>query len=110
MSKNLIQKLTSFILVALILSCSEGSDNKPLTEKLPSVEDLEKHSEEFTPKIYSYDNGIHMAVGYGIANSIMVEGETGNIIIDASDSTFEAQLVYKPVSYTHLTLPTIYSV
>ena len=83
MSKNLIQKLTSFILVALILSCSEGSDNKPLTEKLPSVEDLEKHSEEFTPKIYSYDNGIHMAVGYGIANSIMVEGETGNIIIDA---------------------------
>ena len=95
MSKNLIQKLTSFILIALILSCSEGSDNKPVTEKLSSVEGLEKHSEEFTPKIYSYDNGIHMAVGYGIANSIMVEGETGNIIIDASDSTFEAELVYK---------------
>ena len=55
MSKNLIQKLTSFILVPLILSCSEGSDNKALTEKLSSVEDLEKHSEEFTPKIYSYD-------------------------------------------------------
>ena len=83
-----------------------------MTEKLASVEELQEHSKEFTPKIYSYDNGIHMAVGYGIANSIMVEGENGNIIIDASDSTFEAELVYqqfkkinsnpiKAIIYTH---------
>ena len=38
---------------------------------------------------------IHFAIGFGIANSIMVEGENGNIIIDASDSTFEASEIYK---------------
>ena len=34
---------------------------------------------------------IHFAIGFGIANSIMVEGENGNIIIDAADSVYEAE-------------------
>ena len=38
---------------------------------------------------------VHFAIGFGIANSIMVEGEEGNIIIDASDSTYEASEIYK---------------
>ena len=61
MSKNHLQKLTSLLMVALMLSCAEDSKNNTVTEKLASVEELQEHSKEFTPKIYSYDNGIHMS-------------------------------------------------
>ncbi len=77
------------------MSCGEDSDKQLSKQTSLSVEKLVEHSQEFEPNVYSYGNGIHMAVGYGIANSIMVEGDNGNIIIDASDSTFEAELVYK---------------
>jgi len=66
----------------------------PLTDRTTEVEKLFKHSEEFTQKIYSYENGIHAAVGYGIANSYLIEGGGLNIIIDATDSTFQAEKVY----------------
>ena len=67
---------------------------------------------EFTQNVYSYENGIHAAVGYGIANSFMIEGDEGNIIIDATDSVYQAEKVYamfqainsNPISaiiYTH---------
>jgi alkyl sulfatase BDS1-like metallo-beta-lactamase superfamily hydrolase len=59
-----------------------------------NVENLFKHSEEFAQKIYSYENGIHAAVGYGIANSYLIEGNDLNIIIDATDSVFQAKKVY----------------
>jgi|TARA_B110000967_G_scaffold209336_1_gene265005 alkyl sulfatase BDS1-like metallo-beta-lactamase superfamily hydrolase len=78
----------------------------------PSVQGLYEHSKEFTQQVYSYDDGIHAAVGYGIANSYLVEGDGSNIIIDATDSVFQAEKVYEqfvainsnPISaiiYTH---------
>ena len=66
----------------------------PAPEITLEVEKLYKHSEEFTQSIYSYENGIHAAVGYGIANSYLIEGSGLNIIIDATDSTFQAEKVY----------------
>ena len=66
----------------------------PAPEIALEVEKLYKHSEEFTQNIYSYENGIHAAVGYGIANSYLIEGSGLNIIIDATDSTFQAEKVY----------------
>jgi len=95
MLKTHIKRLTYFVLILTIMSCGEDSDKQLSTQTSLSVEKLVEHSQEFEPNIYSYGNGIHMAVGYGIANSIMVEGDNANIIIDASDSTFEAELVYK---------------
>ena len=84
-------------LCVLLVSCtpSEEQIEIPTTSK---VEDLIEHSKEFEKNIYSYDTPggkIHIAVGFGIANSIMVEGDNGNIIIDASDSTYEAKEIYK---------------
>ena len=84
----------------------------PITSE---VEDLISHSEEFDQKILSYDTPgglIHFAIGFGIANSIMVEGDDGNIIIDAADSIYEAEKIYslfklknsnpiKAIIYTH---------
>ena len=92
-------KISTFIQISIIcilsLSCSKtDSVSNPVIEKTSEVEKLFKHSEEFTQAIYSYENGIHAAVGYGIANSYLIEGNGLNIIIDATDSTFQAKKVY----------------
>ena len=83
------------IICILLISCSKtDSVSMPAPEINLEVEKLYKHSEEFTQNIYSYENGIHAAVGYGIANSYLIEGSGLNIIIDATDSTFQAEKVY----------------
>ena len=83
------------IICILLISCSKtDSVSMPTPEITLEVEKLYKHSEEFTQNIYSYENGIHAAVGYGIANSFLIEGSGLNIIIDATDSTFQAEKVY----------------
>ena len=84
-------------LCVLLFSCTPSEElfEIPKTSK---VEDLIEHSKEFKRDVYSYNTPggkIHIAVGFGIANSIMVEGDNGNIIIDASDSTYEAKEIYK---------------
>ena len=99
-----MKKISTFLQISIICILSYGCSktdpiSAPLAQTTTEVEQLFKHSEEFTQKIYSYENGIHAAVGYGIANSYLIEGNELNIIIDATDSVF-------PVSYTHLTLPT----
>ena len=104
--------LSSFI---FLYSCSNSNNteiNIPLTSE---VESLVEHSKEFEKRVLSYDTPggmIHFAIGFGIANSIMVEGENGNIIIDAADSVYEAEKIYalfreknknpiKAIIYTH---------
>ena len=85
----------SILLLSLTFSCSDETDSNNTIVLNSSVKELINHTQEFKKEIYSFGNGIHVAVGYGIANSIMVEGIGGNIIIDASDSTFEAEIIYK---------------
>ena len=102
-----------FIIGGLFISCSktEPLAVEPNDDDL-LVQNLYEHSKEFTQNIYSYENGIHAAVGFGIANSYMVEGDKGNIIIDSTDSVYQAEKVYakfqainsNPISaiiYTH---------
>ena len=88
-SKNISSLLFCFFL----LSCAP-QDSEIEIPKTSQVENLIEHSKEFERKVYSYDTPggkIHVAIGFGIANSIMVEGDIGNIIIDSSDSTYEAK-------------------
>jgi len=103
------------ILTFLILtSCSKENleFNVPTTSE---VEKLIKHSDEFNQEVITFDTPggkIHFAIGFGIANSIMVEGQDGNIIIDAADSRYDAEKIYelfrkknsnpvKAIIYTH---------
>ena len=81
--------LQIFIISILLLGCSKTDPvSMPLIEKTTEVEQLFEHSKEFTQKIYSYENGIHAAVGYGIANSYLIEGDGFNIIIDLRNFGF----------------------
>ena len=107
--------LTVLLILTVVSGCLDSENNKidvPITSE---VENLISHSEEFEQKILSYDTPggkIHFAIGFGIANSIMVEGDDGNIIIDAADSMYEADKIYnlfkqknsnpiKAIIYTH---------
>ena len=88
--------LISFLFIFLY-SCSNSNNtdiNIPITSE---VESLVEHTKEFEKKVLSYETPggrIHFAIGFGIANSIMVEGENGNVIIDAADSVYEAEQIY----------------
>ena len=109
------QKLLTFLLCTFIISCSNSSSNDIDIPTTSEVEKLIEHSKEFERQVLSYETPgglIHFAIGFGIANSIMVEGKEGNIIIDASDSVFEAEKIYslfqeknsnpvKAIIYTH---------
>ena len=95
-----MKKISTFLQISIICILSFGCSktdpvSAPLAEATTEVEKLFKHSKEFAQKIYSYKNGIHAAVGYGIANSYLIEGNELNIIIDATDSVFQAEKVYK---------------
>lgn len=103
------------LLSTILVSCSKPSSydiEVPITSE---VEKLIQHTSEFDKQVLSYETSggkIHFAIGFGIANSIMIEGDKGNIIIDASDSVFEAEKIYslfsqknsnpiKAIIYTH---------
>ena len=111
----MLKKFFLFSILLALIGCSQSEDiqiNIPITSE---VENLISHSEEFKQQVLSYETPggrIHFAIGFGIANSIMVEGEDGNIIIDAADSIYEAEKIYqlfsqknsnpiKAIIYTH---------
>jgi alkyl sulfatase BDS1-like metallo-beta-lactamase superfamily hydrolase len=70
------------------------------------------HSAEFKQEIVRVTDGVYVAVGYGIANSVLIEGEDGVIIVDTLESVEAAtpvraefdKITTKPVRaiiYTH---------
>lgn len=94
---------TSLVAVAISYSCysSLAGINKLLKSLglLPSVKPdqkpcnvsankkLQDHCEEFGKKeIISVTEGVWVAIGYGLANSILIEGTDGLIVIDCMES------------------------
>ena len=94
----MIRYLLSTLLLIFISACSDSNDTELNIPTVSGLEKLIEHSKEFEQQVISYETPggkIHFAIGFGIANSIMVEGEGGNIIIDAADSVYEAERIYK---------------
>lgn len=104
-------KYVSFILISFFLfGCDSTQDTKIIPPLAPS--DLIEHSQEFEKQVISVSEKIHVAIGYSLANSIMVEAEEGKIIIDTTGtietgrevrSLFDRLNPYpiKAVIYTH---------
>jgi alkyl sulfatase BDS1-like metallo-beta-lactamase superfamily hydrolase len=79
----------------------------------PSIHpELEAHSRLFEKRIYKIAQNVYSAVGWHIANTILVEGTDGVIIVDTGRSVENARLVeqefrkisrkpLKAVIYTH---------
>jgi alkyl sulfatase BDS1-like metallo-beta-lactamase superfamily hydrolase len=95
----------------LLAGCEEATV-KPGADATPPNEKLKAHSAEFTKQVIKVADNVHVAVGYGLANSIMIEGDDGVIIVDAMESIITAKevkaefakITQKPVKaivYTH---------
>ena len=53
----------------------------------PSVHaELAEHSKLYAKKVYKIGTRVYCAVGFGLANIIMVEGDTGIVIVDTGET------------------------
>ena len=78
-------------ILLLVFSCSETEPIEQAKEATP--EDLINHTEEFKKEIIEVTEGIHVAVGFALANAIMIEGDGSNVIIDTTGTVETAQEV-----------------
>ena len=78
-------------ILLLVFSCSEIEPIEQAKEATP--EDLINHTEEFKKEIIEVTEGIHVAVGFALANAIMIEGDGSNVIIDTTGTVETAQEV-----------------
>ena len=78
-------------IIQLFWSCSDTTTLESTEPQTP--EDLIAHSDEFKKEIITVTDGVHVAVGYALANSILIEGEKTNIIIDTTGSEETAREV-----------------
>ncbi|MGC9324260.1 MAG: alkyl sulfatase dimerization domain-containing protein [Desulfomonilia bacterium] len=104
-------------LLAIAAVCMGMITGCAITPPLEPVEvaahpDLAEHSSEFTKQVLTVTDGVHLAIGFGLANSILLEGDDGVIIVDTLESAEAAipvkkeftRITSKPVKaiiYTH---------
>jgi alkyl sulfatase BDS1-like metallo-beta-lactamase superfamily hydrolase len=85
---------------------------KPAPLPVAAVADLAAHTEEFRQEVIAVTKGVYVAVGFGLANSVLLEGDDGVVIVDTMESAEAAQpvkqafsrITAKPVKaiiYTH---------
>ena len=65
------------------------------TGEVPSTvaPSLWRHTAEFNREVIEVTDGVYVAVGFALANSIMVEGDDGIVIIDVTETVEEGQRV-----------------
>ncbi len=98
------------LLVGLLTAC--GKPTPPPAPPVATPADLQAHSGEFRRSVIQAAPGVWVAVGFGIANSILIEGDDGAIVVDTMESLESAQAVaaefakvstkpVKAIVYTH---------
>lgn len=102
-----------FALLAALLAACDGSESQPAPISVAPSTALAEHGKEFRKEIIEVTEGVHVAIGYGIANSILLEGSDGFIVVDTMESGEEAAAVnadfraivgskpLKAIVYTH---------
>jgi len=76
----------------LVSACSESQP--PETPNVGSNPDLAGHSAEFKQEMIKVVDGVYVAVGFGLANSVLLVGDDGVVIVDTMESA-EAALPVK---------------
>ena len=98
--------------VGALLLAACGKSSTPPAAPVATPAALTAQSAEFKREVIKAADGVWVAVGYGIANSILIEGTDGNIVVDTMESMESAQAVavefakvstrpVKAIIYTH---------
>lgn len=107
-----MRKAALSLFAGILAACGHSHSAAPAALAAPTPQALVAHSDEFKPEVIKVTDGVYVAVGYGIANSILLEGTDGAIVVDTMESVESAQKVLaefrklsdKPVRaivYTH---------
>lgn len=100
------------LLCVTVLSACGGDASLPAPPPVAASDALAAHSAEFNRDIVEVVPGVHVAIGYALANVILIEGDDGVIIVDTTESLAAARAIKaefdritdKPVAaiiYTH---------
>ncbi len=108
-----LKRLLLLLVILIIAACTGAVSvrDKRITDIQVSGK-LSEHTREFRKEVIEVVPGIHVAVGFGLANAILVEGDKGTIIVDALETVEQARdvraafekITPKPVKaliYTH---------
>ncbi len=95
--RELVRAAALAVLLVALVGCGEkerGGTPIPLAAGEPAVHPtLAAHTAEFERKVYSVVEGVYVAVGFGLANSILVEGDECVFVVDTLGSVEAAQAV-----------------
>jgi len=105
---RLLTIMAGLLIIAAPATAQNASSDAPETV----VPSLWHHTAEFEREVIEVTDGVWVASGFALANSIMVEGDDGVVIVDVTESVEEAeavwaafqQVTYKPIValiYTH---------
>jgi len=107
-------RLPTALAALVLVSCQQPPATRvdPVAIEGGANPKLVAQTEEFERKVYTVTDGVYQAVGFGVANSIMVEGDECVFIVDVMGSMETAQevkaefdkITQKPVRaliYTH---------
>ncbi len=81
------------LLLSLVITGCDAPSSSQSTGDVRAPRDLAEHTKEFTKEVIKVTDGVWVAVGYGLANSIMLEGDDGLVIIDTMETIEEAEAV-----------------
>src|SRR5262245_49687184 len=87
---RLMVSLINLTVVALSARAALAQDVKPSIHP-----ELKEHTRRFDKKIYKIADNVYSAVGWDLANTIMVEGDSGIIIVDTGAGIDAAREVEK---------------
>ncbi|RPH48595.1 MAG: MBL fold metallo-hydrolase [Desulfobacteraceae bacterium] len=83
-----------FIFVSACMLIGTGcSREKPANDAGIENIELAEHTKEFKQDIIKVTDGVYTAIGYGLANSILLEGKDGTIVVDVLESVEAAMPV-----------------
>ena len=78
-------KILIYFTLLIIFACSDSAKEESNTSKPFSNEIHIDDDFYFEKGIYQVVDNVYVAIGYGLANSILIVGDTGNIIIDTTE-------------------------
>ena len=77
-------------LAALLLLAAGGS---LAAQEFAGREKLRAHSDEFRKDVIKITDGVYAAVGFSDANSVLIQGDNGSIIVDTTSDVTDASAV-----------------
>jgi alkyl sulfatase BDS1-like metallo-beta-lactamase superfamily hydrolase len=117
--RPILKAIAAIVAAAILLFVFDRTTPRPPREPVLTVAsdqirtpELAEHGKEFRREVVKVTDGVWVAVGYGLANSILIEGDDGLIVVDTLESIEAARAVraefdkistkpIKAIIYTH---------